>query len=179
MLPLDPNTQRDVILDSWLAWVDSRRVAPTPFEEPDSEVTSAAMVVESSVQKSSKSDNRKITSSSAEALNPKVIAHFTSRDVLAGRRTKEFSVHPGNLRLRQLVAQNLPVYEASRNRKDKTALSQAIVNEIQKSGGRFLKVIEGITDGWEELDDEAARDKVSHAFRNQRRISGTDNAESR
>jgi hypothetical protein len=48
---------------------------------------------------------------------------------------------------------------------EKTQLARIIVEKIHERGGRFLKQ-EGA--GWVEIDDETARTKVSHTFRNHR-----------
>jgi hypothetical protein len=47
----------------------------------------------------------------------------------------------------------------------KTNLSKLIVQKMKDDGGRFLKQDEY---GWMEIDDDAARYKVSHTFRNHR-----------
>lgn len=86
-------------------------------------------------------------------------------DVLFGRGTNVRS-HTGNLRALHLVNMWQSRYDGASNRFAKADISERIVGIIQESGGRFLKWDET---GWMEVDDESARDKVSHWFRNQRR----------
>jgi hypothetical protein len=74
-----------------------------------------------------------------------------------GRRCQE---HVGNMRLRILVEDCKPVYDNA-SRKEKTLLSQEIVESVKKNS-YFLKD-EDI--GWVEVDDNVARLKVSHTFR--------------
>lgn len=74
-----------------------------------------------------------------------------------GRRCQE---HVGNMRLRILVQDCKPVYDNA-SRKEKTLLSQEIVESVKKNS-LFLKE-EDI--GWVEVDDNVARLKVSHTFR--------------
>ncbi|CAJ1951276.1 unnamed protein product [Cylindrotheca closterium] len=87
-------------------------------------------------------------------------------DVLFGRGTKVRS-HTGNLRALQLVNMWQSRYDGASYRAVKAEISERIVSIIHQSKGRFLKWEET---GWVEVDDEAARDKVAHYFRNQRRI---------
>jgi hypothetical protein len=75
-----------------------------------------------------------------------------------GRRCQE---HVGNMRLRILVEDCKPVYDNA-SRKEKTLLSQEIVESVKKNSHHFLKD-EDI--GWMEVDDNVARLKVSHTFR--------------
>jgi len=86
-------------------------------------------------------------------------------DVLFGRG-KIAKSHTGNLRALHLCEMNYPRYESSITGKyGKTDVAEQIVSIIHESGGRFLKPE---TDGWVEVDDEAAREKISHFFRHMR-----------
>ena len=84
-------------------------------------------------------------------------------DVLFGRNWS----HEGNRILRLLVDDQAATYEAA-SLLEKTEISEALVNEIKRAGGRFLK--ENDDGQWEELPDAVAREKVSKHFRNHRRI---------
>lgn len=86
-------------------------------------------------------------------------------DVLFGRG-KAPREHTGNLRAVHLVNMWHPQYDAAINRFQKTEISERIVKIIHDSGGRFLKWEES---EWVEAEDDAAREKISHFFRHQRR----------
>lgn len=83
-----------------------------------------------------------------------------SLDVLLGRG-RRCQEHVGNMRLRILVEDCKPVYDNA-SRKEKTLISQEIVDSVKKNGHRFLKDEGG---GWIEVDGHVARLKVSHTFR--------------
>jgi hypothetical protein len=84
-------------------------------------------------------------------------------DVLMGRG-KTIEGNPGNLRLHHLIETNGPRY-AEASKFEKTVVAETLLGLIKDMGGRFLK--KGET-GWVVIQDEVARDKVSHAFRNHR-----------
>jgi hypothetical protein len=87
-------------------------------------------------------------------------------DVLLGRG-KQHTGHPGNERLQTLLNMHSVRYNATTSRHEKTAITQEIVRSIQSAGDpprRFLK-FDKEADGWVEVDDAAARVKVSHAIR--------------
>ncbi len=87
-------------------------------------------------------------------------------DVLFGRG-KPFREHIGNLRLFNLLDENLDRYDKLRL-KEKSMLIAEMVDAIRTEGGRFLMKQDGIV--WTEVDDKQAREKVSHAFRTRMRI---------
>ena len=89
-------------------------------------------------------------------------------DVLFGRG-KTVVEHPGNLKFRNLVGNQMEEYEAA-SRLEKTCMTEKIVQLVHDSDGRFLKRDDG--GDWEEVDHETARRKVAHAFRNRRKFSG-------
>jgi hypothetical protein len=75
--------------------------------------------------------------------------------------------HPGNERMRSAADMHSMRYNATTLRKEKTAITQQIVEIIQSSGdppGRFLEFDREV-DGWVKVGDEVARRKVSHAIR--------------
>lgn len=86
-------------------------------------------------------------------------------DVLFGRG-KPFREHIGNVRLYNLLDENLILYE-SLKLKEKSRLISKMVETIKSQGGRFLKQ-DGLL--WEEANDKQAHEKVSHAFRSRLRI---------
>ena len=87
------------------------------------------------------------------------------RDVLFGRG-KGCQNHPGNIRFRNLIDSERSSYEQARLL-EKTMISERIVQLVHSQSGRFLKSAGKGT--WIEVSDEVARDKISHAFRDQRR----------
>jgi hypothetical protein len=83
-----------------------------------------------------------------------------SRDVLFGKGTP-IQNHVGNKKLRALIEDCQKRYEKAQKR-EKTILAQAIVDTVIESSGMFLKP-DG--DMWLSVDNDAARTKVSAAFR--------------
>jgi hypothetical protein len=92
----------------------------------------------------------------------------TNEDVLLGKG-KPFRNHMGNLRLMNMVGDNLDRYNACTDQLEKRDITTEIVNLV-KNAGRFLTQESGI---WIEASDDIARQKVSHAFRNLRRNQPT------
>jgi len=89
-------------------------------------------------------------------------------DILLGRG-RGAQNHKGNIHYRQVVETFRSRYEEIPQKGAKTQLIREVVAVIYDNGGRFLK-----QDGfgrWIPVDPEVARDKVSHSFRNQKRLS--------
>jgi len=89
-------------------------------------------------------------------------------DILLGRG-RGAQNHKGNIHYRQVVETFRSRYEQIPQKGAKTQLIREVVAVIYDNGGRFLK-----QDGfgrWIPVDPEVARDKVSHSFRNQKRLS--------
>mmetsp|Transcript_87484 Transcript_87484/g.131231 ORF Transcript_87484/g.131231 Transcript_87484/m.131231 type:complete len:468 (+) Transcript_87484:35-1438(+) len=93
---------------------------------------------------------------------PRIILPSTD-DVLLGRG-KPLQKHPGNLRYHHIIETYNEQYEKAM-KLEKTNISKWLVEQIQDAGGRFLKQDDV---AWVEIDDDAARYKVSHTFRNHR-----------
>ena len=89
-------------------------------------------------------------------------------DVLLGRG-RLIQEHLGNLRYRQMIDEHKDQYDSA-SKLEKTNIAKKVVQLVQASQGRFLKRDEGEDGGgfWIEVDDETAREKVSHSFRNRR-----------
>jgi hypothetical protein len=85
-------------------------------------------------------------------------------DILFGRG-RPIRDNPGNLGLLFLVEQKMSVYEAT-SKQEKTRISLEIVRWLKAKPSRFLKKNDGGV--WEEVEEETARQKVSHAFRTMR-----------
>ena len=89
-------------------------------------------------------------------------------DILLGRG-KPMQEWLGNLQLSSTLVANADLYNSTAmdRRGAKNELCDEIVTQIKESGGRFLKREEGAVE-WREVDDDMARLKVSHGFRNHR-----------
>jgi hypothetical protein len=84
-------------------------------------------------------------------------------DVLLGRG-RSCQEHIGNLRYRLVIDSFQSQYDQARKLK-KTQVCAMVVESVHKYKGRFLK---HDFVGWIEVDDEMAKDKISHSFRNRR-----------
>jgi hypothetical protein len=87
-----------------------------------------------------------------------------SCDVLFGKGSRNQD-HAGNKKFRALIADCLKSYEKAK-KGEKLILAQAIVDTVIESSGMFLKP-DG--DVWIPVENDAARTKVSVAFRTMRR----------
>jgi hypothetical protein len=85
-------------------------------------------------------------------------------DILFGRG-RRIRDNPGNLGLLFLVEQERSVYEAT-DRREKTRIALVIVRMLKAKRSRFLK--KNASGIWKEVDEDMAREKVSHAFRTMR-----------
>jgi hypothetical protein len=113
-------------------------------------------------------DDQPSMQTSTEASSQNLVTTETPGpfDVLLGRG-KKHTGHPGNERLQDSLDLNSVRYNATSSRHEKTAITQEIVQSIQTAGDpprRFLK-FDKSANGWVEIDDAAARLKVSHAIR--------------
>jgi hypothetical protein len=81
-------------------------------------------------------------------------------DVLLGRGRPTY-LHPGNIRLRNLIELRSNEYDNSTLAK-KQRITNDIIQAIHELTGRFLK---DDCFGWVEVDDTVAKKKVAHAFR--------------
>jgi len=97
-----------------------------------------------------------------EALVSGIIDFPGKFDVLMGRG-RPFLGWEGNVRLSKLIHKNAERYMENKiNRVEKTMLAVKIVQIIQISGGRFIQRTEN---GWKEVDDKMAKEKVSQGLR--------------
>ncbi len=90
-----------------------------------------------------------------------VILHPGPIDVLCGRG-RPYQDFPGNIRVGRIVDEHVPLYLETQERLAKTMIAISIVQNIQRSGGRFLNRRD---DGWEIAEDRVARGKISQALR--------------
>ena len=98
----------------------------------------------------------------SDEKQPTILPHRF--DVLFGKGNS-ISGHTGNLRAAHLVSMWQSRYDDSTSRHEKTEIAKTIVQIIHESNGRFLR---WDRHGWVEVDNVAAREKISHFFRNQR-----------
>jgi hypothetical protein len=91
------------------------------------------------------------------------------QDILFGRLKN----NDGNILMRKLVLKMLDEHKAS-NKIRKTEITDLVIDEIHKTGGRFLKQNEE-TGQWEEVSCTEANRKIAHTFRNIRRPSRAKN----
>lgn len=90
-------------------------------------------------------------------------------DVLLGRGVPSMD-WKGNMILATMVDKNMERYKVANPRGGKGEICREILDQVYKSGGRFLKRGEGLTEGeWVEASPEAAIEKVGQMFRNKSR----------
>merc|ERR1711935_503552 len=102
----------------------------------------------------------------------KTYVDTTQHDVLLGRGGKS-NHHPGNKRYREEVENFRPLYASLTTDEEKTAMSQALVDVMERMGGRFLeedKIKDVLTNkvisqGWYVVPNIVARRKASQALR--------------
>jgi hypothetical protein len=120
-------------------------------------------------------DNDPLTTKKEREFSRRVIIVPGPRDVLLGRG-RLIQENVGNIRYRNLIETYRAQYDNAR-KKEKTRLTREIVQKISETGGRFLKHVDGDNRGktpnagpWIEVPVDVAREKVSHSFRDKRRI---------
>jgi len=84
-------------------------------------------------------------------------------DILCGRDKVSYS-HAGNRKFRVIVALHRERYQNCTSRDDKSRITDEIIKSIRQCGSRFLKKDEK-TGLFEDVGDEYAHEKVSHALR--------------
>jgi len=92
------------------------------------------------------------------------------RDILLGRGRRAQN-HNGNVHFREIVETFRQRYEAIPSKGGKTELIREVVDFIYDNGSRFIK--QDSFGRWIPVGREVARDKVSHSFRNKKRLSLT------
>lgn len=86
----------------------------------------------------------------------------SSNDVLLGRG-RPYQEYQGNLQLAQIIESRQDEYQGG-NRVEKTQITKEIVKVVKAANGLFLQRDEN-GQGWEEVGDSVAREKVSYGFR--------------
>lgn len=82
-------------------------------------------------------------------------------EILLGKEKAVFN-HSGNKRFRSIVNHNVHDYMTASKKSMKTKLVRKVHNEMQEAGFRFLKNEQS---AWRDIDENDAREKVSHALR--------------
>lgn len=91
-----------------------------------------------------------------------IIMEPSEMDVLCSK-DKSVAKHPGNIAFRERIEEVTAVYSKTTNKQEKMKMTRDIVSYMQlKHASRFLKK-EG--NAWVEINNQTARDKVSHALR--------------
>jgi hypothetical protein len=98
------------------------------------------------------------------------------KDVLFGRGWPIMK-HPGNVILRNIVNSKLEEYQKEKTKRGKTQIAYFVVCMVKQNGngGRFLKEDSG---WWIEVSNDMARQKVSIAFRDARKLKSNQNSNS-
>jgi hypothetical protein len=91
------------------------------------------------------------------------IPSVNPKDVLCGR-DKISHAHIGNKHFRKIIESHREEYQQAGTRDKKTQITSRIIASVQAQGGRFLKLADDM-DMWEEVNEQYAREKVSHALR--------------
>lgn len=100
------------------------------------------------------------TESNGDANRSLDKANIGENDVLCGRGGLTNS-HTGNIRFREIVADNQIDYLKAKKR-DKIIIANQIVALIHEKGGRFLRKT---PEGWVPITDKKAQEKTSQALR--------------
>jgi len=108
---------------------------------------------------------------------PVVYVEPEDNDVLCGR-DKSYNRHPGNKVFKAMIIAKAEMYCATTTKQEKMDMTKLIVNTLKRDhGARFLKPVKFSSEAhegenppnplasWEEISDQLARDKVSHALR--------------
>lgn len=84
-------------------------------------------------------------------------------DVLCGRGGN-INTHPGNENYRKLIERHKRVYLTARFKKEKRLITDSIIEEVRRRGGKFL-MRDAKTNLWHQVPIEKSRDKTSQALR--------------
>ena len=90
-------------------------------------------------------------------------AGVNASDVLCGR-DKTSHAHVGNKHFRRIIEAHREDYQNAQCRDQKTNITCQVIASIHINGGRFLKLNDN-SGLWEEVSEQYAREKVSHALR--------------
>ena len=92
------------------------------------------------------------------------VAEPTEMDVLCGSKSKAVATHPGNQLLAEKVEESLNAYQQATNKQERITINRSVIQFMRrKYGSRFLK--QNRDGSWSVAEEQAVRDKVSHAIR--------------
>mmetsp|Transcript_30209 Transcript_30209/g.63125 ORF Transcript_30209/g.63125 Transcript_30209/m.63125 type:complete len:542 (-) Transcript_30209:610-2235(-) len=163
--------QSDEIAPSHTKWLDQRFV----LEQRREAIAAAKAAAAASAASIEMNQVNPVSLNPVVPVNtPGLIAVPRRLDVLFGKG-KQAREHVGNVRCQLFVEMHWDRYNKA-GRQEKTNIATAIVEAVYKSNGRFLRRYEAPGDKgsaqssnfWIEVDSLAARDKVSHFFRQRR-----------
>lgn len=109
--------------------------------------------------------DRTISGGPTQIMNP------LASDILLGRG-RPYQEHQGNARFLRVIILYRDQYSRARKREDKASIADEILTLLKmdkNDPGRFLRRLENGEEGWVEVNDSIARDKVCHALRAKRR----------
>jgi hypothetical protein len=109
-------------------------------------------------------------STPAETIGKPFILFPLSSDILLGRG-RPIQNHEGNIRFR-LVMESYAVEYQKAKRDKKKEIAHDVVDKMKSKGCRFLQQKTN-TDIWQEVEDEAAKQKVMHSFRDLRALKSS------
>jgi len=135
--------------------------APTPAPAP-----TTITITPPSIKKEYK---RRNSSTCTTIEDPDVDIIPGELDILLGRG-RGAQNHKGNIHYRQVVETFRKQYEKIPNKGEKTLFIREVVDIIYDNGGQFLKKNPSGSGKWVRINPDVAREKVSHSFRNAKRL---------
>mmetsp|Transcript_41997 Transcript_41997/g.46914 ORF Transcript_41997/g.46914 Transcript_41997/m.46914 type:complete len:244 (-) Transcript_41997:246-977(-) len=91
-------------------------------------------------------------------------------DVLCGRGNV-YASRPGNKAFQNIIRDNVQAYSEAKGRLEKVDIVDKVMNQIQHSGARIVK-IDSTTKQWYKLSDVEAHQKCGHCLRDTIRLHG-------
>jgi len=122
-------------------------------------------------------NNQRFTNKKREIPSRKLLlAEPMETDVLCGRGNV-YATRPGNKAFQNIVRNNVQSYSEAKGRLEKVDIVDNVMNQIQNSGARIVK-IDNTTMKWYELTDVEAHQKCGHCLRDTIRLHGKENNDS-
>jgi hypothetical protein len=109
-------------------------------------------------------DNDMDSSNRSSSDNPdEEVILFPGENDIISSQNRRYETHHGNLMFNLLIATYISDWESARTRSSKIKITKEILQAVKISYGRFLRKRQD-DNGWEQLKDGKARDKISHAL---------------
>jgi hypothetical protein len=117
----------------------------------------------------------KATTEVANNSIPQAIANSDLKDddVICERGGKSNN-HVGNKRYRGLIMASKESYQEATTKEVKNQVTQSVVDEVRRRGGRFLRKHPEIEEAYMELPDDKVRTKTSQALRERKVLKLTE-----